>query len=157
MTWPPLDTSVKRALASAAALAAAFVVTRAVLSRVARPPQIAEASAGQAVKWMLNKAGDISQLRLVPVPPSSVARDCVRVAVRFVGLNFADICACQGLCVARFPQCFIVTSCAGIPPHPVAPSHPDWSFRASSLRRELTCAHDRVRCCMTYCVTHHVS
>ena len=88
------------AAASAAAVAAVYVVARAVAARIARPPRHVAAAAGQAVKWTLDKAGDMSRLYLAPVAAVSVARDSVRVSVRFVGLNFADVCACQGLYVA---------------------------------------------------------
>ncbi len=66
-------------------------------SALSRPPQNAVSCAGTPVKWNLDKAGDMSRLHLVHVPPCQVDSDFVRVSVRFVGLNFADVCACQGL------------------------------------------------------------
>jgi hypothetical protein len=88
---------VKLAAASAALIIAACVLARKIASRLSRPPPNAVACAGTRVKWILDKAGDMSRLHLVPVPACDVAPDFARVSVRFVGLNFADVCACQGL------------------------------------------------------------
>jgi len=88
---------VKLVAASAVVIAAAYVVSRRVFERFSRPPQHVDTGSGKSVKWLLDKAGDMSRLRLVPLPASDVAPDCARVCVRFVGLNFADVCACQGL------------------------------------------------------------
>jgi alcohol dehydrogenase len=85
------------AVASAAAIVVACAAAASILRRLSRPPRNAEACAGKPVKWMLDKAGDMSLLYLAPVPACDVAAECVRVSVRFVGLNFADVCACQGL------------------------------------------------------------
>ena len=88
---------VKIAAASAALIVVVCAVARKLAARLSRPPQNAVSCAGKPVKWNLDKAGDMSRLHLVHVPPCQVASDCVRVTVRFVGLNFADVCACQGL------------------------------------------------------------
>ena len=87
----------KVAAASAAVIAAAYFAARGIFARFSRPPQQVDAGPGTTSKWLLDKAGDMSRLHLVPVPASDVAPDCARVSVRFVGLNFADVCACQGL------------------------------------------------------------
>jgi NADPH:quinone reductase-like Zn-dependent oxidoreductase len=84
-------------VASAATIVAVCAVASSILRRFRRPPRNAEACPGKPIKWMLDKAGDMSRLYLAPVPACDLAADCVRVSVRFVGLNFADVCACQGL------------------------------------------------------------
>lgn len=84
--------------ASAAALAAAaYAISRSICARFSRTARHVDVGDGVAAKWQLQKAGDISRLRLVPAAAGEVAPGCARVSVCFVGLNFADVCACQGL------------------------------------------------------------
>ncbi len=49
------------------------------------------------IVWRIDRAGSLDRLRRVeePVPPPAVGE--AQIAVRAVGLNFADILACQGL------------------------------------------------------------
>ena len=136
----------KMAVVSVTLIAVACAVARKLVSRFTRPPLNAVASAGQRVRWMLDKAGDMSRLRLAPVPPSKVADDCVRVSVRYVGLNFADVCACQGLYAAPLTPTFEpfigfdLTSSPATPQPPVAPSRPASNSPVSSLKSEPACA-----------------
>ncbi|KUJ81543.1 zinc-binding dehydrogenase [Microbulbifer flavimaris] len=57
--------------------------------------------------WRTQKAGAISDLRLVEEPLASLAADNVRIDVKSVGLNFADIFALTGLYSATPEGSFI--------------------------------------------------
>ncbi|MFH2132992.1 MAG: zinc-binding dehydrogenase [bacterium] len=48
-------------------------------------------------KWLIHKAGSLKRLVLVSEQLPEPAKDDVQVAVKAVGLNFADIFACLGL------------------------------------------------------------
>jgi hypothetical protein len=107
MAWRLSDDGMNRVkvtLAAAAAVAAASIAMRKMFSRHAQQPQHPDILAGQPVKWIIDKAGDMSRLYLAPAQAASMAPDSVRVAVHFVGLNFADVCACQGLCASLLPN-----------------------------------------------------
>jgi alcohol dehydrogenase len=47
--------------------------------------------------WRIDRAGSLDRLALVAEPLAPLAAGEVRVAVRAVGLNFADVFACLGL------------------------------------------------------------
>jgi synaptic vesicle membrane protein VAT-1 len=53
--------------------------------------------ASQRRAWRIDHAGDLNRLRLVAEPLAAPAPGEVRVAIRAVGLNFADAFACLGL------------------------------------------------------------
>ena len=57
--------------------------------------------------WRTHKAGAISNLQLVEAPLASLGRGQIRVAVKSVGLNFADIFALTGLYSATPEGSFI--------------------------------------------------
>ena len=51
----------------------------------------------QIQKWQLSKAGSIHRLKLISDTIDDPAPDEVQISIKAVGLNFADIFACQGL------------------------------------------------------------
>lgn len=57
--------------------------------------------------WRIDRAGSLNRLRLVEEPLPSPDNGYVRVAVRSIGLNFADIFACLGLYSATPKGSFI--------------------------------------------------
>jgi len=61
----------------------------------------------QRAVWRIDKAGDITDLRLLNDDLADLASDMVRVQVQAVGLNFADIFALTGLYSATPKGAFI--------------------------------------------------
>lgn len=57
--------------------------------------------------WRIPKAGDLAELALVEEPLSALAPTAVRVDVRAVGLNFADLLALTGLYSAAPTASFV--------------------------------------------------
>ena len=51
----------------------------------------------QIQKWQMSKAGSIDRLTLVKDGINDPSTDEVQVSIKAIGLNFADIFACQGL------------------------------------------------------------
>ena len=74
----------------------------------ATAPEVApEIAAATRKVWRTDKAGAISNLKLQDEPVQSLASDRIRVTVKAVGLNFADIFALTGLYSATPEGSFI--------------------------------------------------
>ncbi len=61
----------------------------------------------QRQAWRIKKPGDLAQLRLADEALLPLAADAVRVDVRTIGLNFADILALTGMYSAAPPGSFV--------------------------------------------------
>ena len=57
--------------------------------------------------WRIDRAGSLDRLRRVSEPIAAPGPGEARVAVKAIGLNFADIFACQGLYSATPKGSFI--------------------------------------------------